>query len=161
MRPIDFSPDNGDVFHEKSYQGHSHHRSSSNSLAAIHRQELVNELDSKHVEGVPDHDFTAGGHGYDTSNMAGAGAGGQEMYDVYNQDPYTHAEEYEYDAAYQYDQRGGYEHEQPTQDTGYADLHRGNSIGSGSGHGHGQQYPVESFPMPDHYLNRQPSADVP
>lgn len=136
----------------------SHHRSSSNSSAAMHRQELVAELDSKHVEGVPDHDFTAGGH----SNMAGAGAYDG---DVYNQDPYSHAEAYEYDAAYQYDSepRGGYAHDQPTQDTGYADLHRGNSIGSGSGHGHGhgQQYPVETFPVPDHYINRPLSGDAP
>lgn len=159
MRPIDFSPDNGtgDVFMEKTHQ-----RSSSHSSAAMHRQELVAELDSKHVEGVPDHDFTAG-------NMAGAGAYDN---DVYNQDPYSHAEAYEYDAAYQYDDdprayphAHAHAHEQPTQDTGYADLHRGNSIGSGSGHGHanghGQQYPVESFPMPDHYLNRPISSEAP
>ena len=144
----------------------THARSSSYSSAAMHRQELVAELDSKHVEGVPDHDFTApGGHG----NMAGAGAYDN---DIYNQDPYSHAEAYEYDAAYQYDedprayphvQGLGLAHDQPTQDTGYADLHRGNSIGSGSGHGHGhgQQYPVESFPMPDHYLNRPISSDAP
>lgn len=117
----------------------------------MHRQELVAELDSKHVPGVPDHDFTAGGG----ANMAGHGA-----YDVYNQDPYAHAEAYEYDAAYHYDQRG-YEYDQPTQDTGYADLQRGNSIGSGSGHGHGQQYPIESFPVADHYLSRPSAADGP
>jgi hypothetical protein len=114
----------------------------------MQRQEFVAELDSKHVEGVPDHDFTAGG------NMAGQG-----IYDNYHQDPYAHAEAYEYDAAYQYDDSsrvmatGGYE--QPTQDTsGYTDLQRGNSIGSGSGHGHA--YPVEQFQMPDssHYLGR-------
>ena len=130
----------------------SHHRSSSNSSAAMQRNEFIAELDSKHVDGVPDHDFTAG------SNMAGHG-----VYDNYHQDPYASAEAYEYDAAYQYDDaaRGGYD--QPTQDTGagYTDLQRGNSIGSGSGHGHGhavqypvEQYSVEQFPMPDHYLGR-------
>jgi hypothetical protein len=125
----------------------SHHRSSSNSSAAMQREEFVAELDSKHVDGVPDHDFTAGG------NMAGHGA-----YEDYHQDPYASAEAYEYDAAYHYDdvaQQHAYD--QPTQDTGagYTDLQRGNSIGSGSGHGHHQaSYPVEQFPMPDHYLGR-------
>lgn len=129
----------------------SHHRSSSNSSAAMQREEFVAELDSKHVDGVPDHDFTAGG------NMAGQGA-----YEDYHQDPYASAEAYEYDAAYHYDDVAvaqNHQYDQPTQDTGagYTDLQRGNSIGSGSGHGHGQHqasYPVEQFPMPDHYLGR-------
>jgi len=117
----------------------------------MQRQEFISELDSKHVDGVPDHDFTAG-------NMAGQGA-----YEDYHQDPYASAEAYEYDAAYQYHDDVTQHHDagydQPTQDTGagYTDLHRGNSIGSGSGHGHGPvqpQYPVEQFPMPDHYLGR-------
>jgi hypothetical protein len=124
----------------------THHRSSSNSSAAMQRDEFVAELDNKHVAGIPDHDFTAG------SGMAGQG-----IYQDYNSDPYAHAEAYEYDPTYPYDQPG---YDQPTQDTGagagYAELQRGNSIGSGSGHGHGQQYAVEQFtmPMPDQYLGR-------
>jgi hypothetical protein len=118
----------------------------------MQREEFVAELDSKHVDGVPDHDFTAGG-----GNLAGQGA-----YDDYHQDPYASAEAYEYDAAYHYDdvaQHHQHSYDQPTQDTGagYTDLQRGNSIGSGSGHGHGHhavQCPVEQFPMPDHYLGR-------
>jgi hypothetical protein len=130
----------------------THHRSSSNSSAAMQRDEFVAELDNKHVAGIPDHDFTAG------SGMAGQGiyhdeyqhGNGNGNDNGYNADPYAHAEEYEYDPTYPYDR--------PTQDTaaGYAELQRGNSIGSGSGHGHGAQYPVEQFtmPMPDQYLGR-------
>jgi len=112
----------------------------------MQREEFVAELDSKHVDGVPDHDFTAGG------NMAGHGA-----YEDYHQDPYASAEAYEYDAAYHYDDVAQHQYDQPTQDTGagYTDLQRGNSIGSGSGHGHHQaSYPVEQFPMPENYLGR-------
>ncbi|WWD04993.1 hypothetical protein V865_003064 [Kwoniella europaea PYCC6329] len=172
MNPIDFSPNNGDMnddFFEKTLQ-----RTASNSSASRQRRELVAELDDpNHVPGVPPHDFTAG--------TAGVGA-----YAMYNQDPYAHAEQYDYEAAY--DQQGqpqhGYDQYQyppqavtqdhqgyatyqgapPTQDdAGYADLQRGNSIGSGSGHGHGhvqamhqhdQQgvYPGElSFPNASEY----------
>lgn len=162
MRPIDFSPHNDTLYVHVPFSSRlelrlmasmekSHHRSSSNSSAAMQREEFVAELDSKHVDGVPDHDFTAGG------NMAGQGA-----YEDYHQDPYASAEAYEYDAAYHYDDVAvaqNHQYDQPTQDTGagYTDLQRGNSIGSGSGHGHGHHqasYPVEQFPMPDHYLGR-------
>nr|XP_019012875.1 uncharacterized protein I206_02371 [Kwoniella pini CBS 10737]OCF51656.1 hypothetical protein I206_02371 [Kwoniella pini CBS 10737] len=147
LNPIDFSPNNGDMnddFFEKTLQ-----RSASNSSASRQRRELVAELDDpNNVAGVPQHDFTAG--------TAGVGAG----YAIYNQDPYAHAEQYDYEAAYQHQQPlQGYDQHQyppqvmtqdhqgyagyqgaPTQDDGYADLQRGNSIGSGSGHGHQQQY---------------------
>jgi hypothetical protein len=101
---------------------------------------------------------------------------------TYNADPYTHAEAFDYDAQYQYDQAQTQQHQYPpvtgmgrgdyaTQEEsivdGYADLHRGNSVGSGSGHGHdygyghgsgmAQQqqhvYPGE-FPMAENYLGR-------
>ncbi|WWC88494.1 uncharacterized protein L201_003405 [Kwoniella dendrophila CBS 6074] len=180
MNPIDFSPDNGDMnddFFEKTLQ-----RTASNSSASRQRRELVAELDDPNaVPGVPTHDFTAG--------TAGVGA-----YAMYNQDPYSHAEQYDYEAAYNqpgqhgYDQnQHGYDQHQyppqamtqdhqgyagyqgaPTQDTdasnaGYADLQRGNSIGSGSGHGHNHNgshmhqhdqgvYPGElTFPSADQY----------
>nr|XP_019045502.1 hypothetical protein I302_05892 [Kwoniella bestiolae CBS 10118]OCF24432.1 hypothetical protein I302_05892 [Kwoniella bestiolae CBS 10118] len=146
MNPIDFSPNNGDMnddFFEKTLQ-----RTASNSSASRQRRELVAELDDpNHVPGVPQHDFTAG--------TAGVGAG----YAAYQQDPYSHAEQYDYEAVYnQHGQQQGYDQYQyppqavtqdhqgyatyqgapPTQDdAGYADLQRGNSIGSGSGHGHG------------------------
>ncbi|WWC62710.1 uncharacterized protein I303_105307 [Kwoniella dejecticola CBS 10117] len=149
LNPIDFSPNNGDMnddFFEKTLQ-----RTASNSSASRQRRELVAELDDpSNVAGVPQHDFTAG--------TAGVGAG----YAMYNQDPYAHAEQYDYEAAYQHQHQQahqGYDQHQyppqamtqdhqgyagyqgaPTQDDGYADLQRGNSIGSGSGHGHQQQY---------------------
>jgi len=127
-----------------------HHRTDSNSSAAIQRNNLVAELDNPNlVAGVPEHDFTAG-----------ANISGQGMYDHYNNDPYARAEAYEYDPSY-YQQQGAYGHhqaayDQPTQDTaeGYADLQRGNSIGSGSGHTHGEQIQLENFPMPEQYLGR-------
>jgi hypothetical protein len=93
---------------------------------------------------------------------------------MYNSDPYAHAEAFDYDAQYRYDQ-SQMQHQQqhqyppngdyPTQDEGnggYTDLQRGHSIGSGSGHGHGhagvsqsqhQVYPGE-FPMTENYLGR-------
>ncbi|RXK37713.1 hypothetical protein M231_05046 [Tremella mesenterica] len=153
MRPIDFSPHNDalgtDDFFEKTLQ-----RTASHSSADRQRQQFVSELDQPHlVDGVPEHDFTAG-----AVNGAGHGA----AYDAYEQDPYAHAEQYDYDAAYQhqppqheyaYDAHHGYEY--PTQDqatavdnAGYADLQRGPSVGSGSGHGHEMATAQMSFPEP-------------
>ncbi|WVQ96639.1 hypothetical protein IAU59_003744 [Kwoniella sp. CBS 9459] len=149
MNPIDFSPHNDNIdddFFEKTLQ-----RTASNSSASRQRQELVAELDDpNHVPGVPPHDFTAG--------TAGIGAGVGAGYNMYNADPYAHAEQYEYDQSYQHPHQQ-YDHQYPpsaytqdpqgyatytgapTQDQpltdGYADLQRGGSIGSGSGHGHG------------------------
>jgi hypothetical protein len=149
------------------------HRSGSNSSADRQRRQFASELDDpNHVEGVPEHDFTAGtSHGgYGAGIGVGVGAG-----DMYNQDPYYHSDAYEYDQAYgqhqhshaypptgAYDQAAypqhddGYDHahaheypsqDQPAQD-GYADLQRGNSIGSGSGHGH--EYAQNAAPAHGH-----------
>ncbi|WRT67899.1 uncharacterized protein IL334_004873 [Kwoniella shivajii] len=188
MNPIDFSPHNNDMnddFFEKTLQ-----RTASNSSASRQRRELVAELDDPHaVPGVPPHDFTAG--------TAGVGAGVGAGYAMYNQDPYSHAEQYDYETAYdqhqQHPQGDIYDQHQhqyppsaytqdpqgyagyvgaPTQDQpindGYADLQRGNSIGSGSGHGHGhvqalhhdqQVYPGElSFPSADQYGLGRPTG---
>ncbi|OCF33528.1 hypothetical protein I317_02566 [Kwoniella heveanensis CBS 569] len=178
MNPIDFSPHNDnmdDDFFEKTLQ-----RTASNSSASRQRQELVAELDDpNHVPGVPPHDFTAG--------TAGIGAGVGAGYNMYNADPYAHAEQYEYDQSYQHPHQQ-YDHQYPpsahTQDPqgyatyngapsqdqplndGYADLQRGGSIGSGSGHGHGQAvshdqgvYPGElTFPTADQYGLGRPTG---
>jgi hypothetical protein len=101
--------------------------------------------------------------------------------DMYNADPYAHAEAYDYDAQYQYQQQPTQQQQQhqyppvsynhgdyPTQDEpiggaqGYADLQRGNSVGSGSGHGHGHSHSLAvgqavypgDFPNADNYLGR-------
>jgi hypothetical protein len=176
------------------------HRSTSNSSVDRQRQQYATELDDpNHVAGIPEHDFTAGpAHGAYAEGAVG---------DTYNQDPYYHAQAYEYEHGYNnhthaYPPTGAYDHtaypaqaedgaavphqygdsyggsyvtneypnqDQPVQD-GYADLHRGNSGGSGghgheygqggSAHGHAamsmpqpQVYPDE-FPSPDTYLGR-------
>ncbi|ORY25654.1 hypothetical protein BCR39DRAFT_543659 [Naematelia encephala] len=153
MKPIDFSPYNdglNDDFLEKTLQ-----RTTSNSSAQMQRQQFVSELE---VPGVPEHDFTAG-----AINAAGHGAYAQ---DTYHQDPFAHAEQYDYDASY-YHQADPHAYppaahlnDYPTQDEsiidGYADLQRGNSVGSGSGHGHHTMaYPSENaFPDPSNYLGR-------
>lgn len=147
MKPIDFSPHSdivNDDFLEKTL-----HRTESHTTADRQRQQFMSELeDPNHIAGIPEHDFTAG-----AVNAAGHGA-----YNNYDLDPYTRAEEYEYDPSYnQYPYTPSREHstqEAPHND-GYADLQRGNSLGSGSGHGHSQPYPIqEAFPSPDNYLGR-------
>lgn len=106
--------------------------------------------DPNQVAGIAEHDFTAG-----AVNAAGHGAYNNHNQETYNQDPYAHAEQYEYDNSYH---QHAYppNHEYPTQDApigdGYADLQRGNSLGSGSGHGHAQRY--DTFPSPENYLGR-------
>ncbi|RSH91024.1 hypothetical protein EHS25_010200 [Saitozyma podzolica] len=196
MKPIDFGPHGvDDDFLEKTL-----HRSTSNSSVDRQRQQYATELDDpNHVAGIPEHDFTAGpAHGAYAEGAVG---------ETYNQDPYYHAQAYEYEQGYNnhshaYPPTGAYDHtaypaqaedgaavphqygesyggsyaaneypnqDQPVQD-GYADLHRGNSGGSGghgheygqggSAHGHAamsmpqpQVYPDE-FPSPDTYLGR-------
>lgn len=164
LKPIDFSPHNdglGDDFLEKTMQ-----RSPSNASLDRQRQQFVVDLETEpnHVPGIPEHDFTAG------SNATGYVAAPYNQ-DVYNADPFAHAQAYDYDQGYYVQQRHQYEaqhgcseHDYPTQDQhaheGYADLQRGNSVGSGSGSGHGhghgcQQYVQPSdFPNPNTYLGR-------
>ena len=145
------------------------HRSTSNSSADRQRQQFVSELEPNYVDGVPSHDFTAG-----ATNMAGQGSYDQYNQDTYHQDPYAHAEEYEYGAAYQQHAYPPGTHDYPSQDTssyphhedgaypnqdvpvhdGYADLQRGNS-GSSHSHHSAQIYPAhDTFPSSEHYLGR-------
>jgi hypothetical protein len=88
----------------------THHRSMSNSSAALQRRDLVDELEkAPYVPGIPDHDFTAGpgmaGHG---AGSQGHGHGNGYDYDdnTYNHDPFAHAEAYEYDPLGDYSQHG-------------------------------------------------------
>lgn len=161
------------------------HRTPSHSAAARQRQEFISELDASNNDsltaGIPAHDFTAPGPMHN-------GAYGAPAYDAdtYNHDPFAHAQAYDYEQGYygqqqhvqQYDPSYGGNQDYPTQDRtspvqdeGYADLQRGNSVGSGSGHSHHehrsqdhqvyhehvsqdhQVYPSE-FPNPNSYLGR-------
>ena len=98
--------------------------------------------DPNQVAGIPEHDFTAG-------------AAGHGAYNIYNQDPYTHAEQYDYDQVYEaYQPQDEYPSPDDPIDDGYADLQRGNSLGSRSGHGHGIQPIGDRFPSPEDYLGR-------
>ena len=118
----------------------------------------LDRVEPGYVEGVPQHDFTAGG------------AHGGYASDMYNSDPFAHAGSYDYDTSYYHQEAPAhqvYGSDYSTQDLpaeGYADLHRGNSGSShGSGThnlGYGNGYPEDSrvqpsdFPTPGQYIGR-------
>jgi hypothetical protein len=142
-------------------------------MADRQRQQFVKELeaDPNYVAGIPDHDFTAG----TTVNNAGYGAAYND--EMYNHDPFAHAQAYEYDESNTYyaPQHGhayppagvaghgeyaAHTTDYPTQDTehGYTNLQRGNSNGSDHAPHTVQQqqqqvYPSD-FPSADQYLGR-------
>ncbi|ORX37320.1 hypothetical protein BD324DRAFT_650920 [Kockovaella imperatae] len=170
MAPVDFSPNGlggNDDFLEKTL-----HRSASSSSLDRQRQQFIADLDRDgpdYVEGVPQHDFTAGASGmqYD-SNM-------------YNHDPFAHSAAYDYDTSYYHQAHQPIaplppaavaeygSHDYPTQDPGegYSDLHRGNSGSSHGSHhgsqGSGRQQAVRpsDFPTPGQYLGRPTEGDGP
>ena len=119
------------------------HRTTSNSSADRQRRQFVSELeDPNQVAGIPEHDFTAG-------------AAGHGAYSFYDQDPYSHAEQYDYDHVYEaYHPNDEYPSQDEPVDDGYADLQRGNSLGGHSGQEHGIQTVQDRFPSPDDYIGR-------
>ncbi|KAL7423022.1 hypothetical protein Q5752_002321 [Cryptotrichosporon argae] len=139
MKPINFSPHGGhDDFLEKTLQ-----RTASNASADRQRQQLVAELDSSLVAGVPEHDFTAGG---------------EQPY-AYN-DQYAYQEQYEYQGEHGYEAGGyppaagdaNYNYDHPTQDEGYRYEDAAHSAHGPSASAHGHE---QAMPEPNEY---QPAA---
>ena len=153
LKPIDFSP--GQDGHDDDFIEKTLYRTASTASADRQRQQFVKELetDPNYIAGIPEHDFTA------APNHSAYGT----YDDMYTNDPFAHAQSYHYNEHIAYPPTAHVDY--PTQDTdGYADLQRGNSVGSGSGHGHdtahayGAPAPTTgAYYPPDEYMG-QPTA---